>query len=364
MIFGIIIAFSLSAGAEEIPEYKDFIDSLPAEVTDKLPQGVTDGDAEKLAEGVSEMSGVRFLLSELSDSLLSGIKSALPLVCSICGLLMISALISILSQSFSEGTSSGIKLISKLCVFSAVASGMLSSLDAVSNYFNSLCGLAAAYIPLSAALYSMGGNLQTAVVSSSSLGITLAVCEFIFSYTVFPVFCFCMCINICSAFEPSRALSQISEVVKKNYTLLLSLIMAVLTVSVSSQTFISARADNFAMRGAKFILGSFIPMFGGSVSSTLGNVATSVELMRGAVGIGGIIIILLMLLPMAVKLCIMRALYSLCSVFAGIIGCDEERGLLLEISSLYGYLFGVSAICSSSFIMSFGILARCASAVG
>lgn len=345
-------------------EYKNFIDSLPDNVIDKLPESVIESDSEDIAEGVREMSGIKFLLSELLDSLLSGVKNAIPLMCCVCGLILISSLITLVSQSFSDGAASGLRLISKLCIFASVAAGFSGALNRVREYFNSLCGLAASYIPLSAALYSMGGNVGTAVASSSSLGITLAICEFIFAYTVFPVFCFCMCVNICSAFESSRALAQISESVKKNYTLLLSLLMAVLTVSISSQTFIAARADNLAMRGAKFILGSFIPMFGGAVSSTLGNVASSVELMRGAVGIGGIIIILLMLLPMVAELCIMRMLYSLCSIFAGIIGCDEERGLLLEISSLYGYLFGVSAICSSTFIISFGLLARCVSAVG
>lgn len=344
-------------------EYGDFIGSIPDDVADKLPEGFWNGDEEEIAEGVSEISGVKFLLTELSDSLLSGIKDSLPVFCAVCALLIISSLISTVSNSLSESGAVGIRLISKLCIFAAIASGFTEALGEIRSYFQSLCGFAAAYIPLSSALYSMGGNIGTAVASSSSFGITLSICEFIMSYTVFPVFCFCMCISVCSAFEPSRALMQISETVKKNYTLILSFIMAILTVSISSQTFISSKADNFAMRGAKFILGNFIPIFGQSVSSTLGNVATSVELMRSAVGIGGIIIILLMLLPTLAKLLIMRMLYSFCSVFAGVLGCDEERGLLLEISSLYGYLLSVAAICSSSFIISFGLLAKCVSAV-
>lgn len=364
LAFVLFLCFSLGVEAEEISEYKNFADSIPDDIADKLPDSVIDGDSENIADGVSEMSGVRFLLSELSDGLLSGVKSSLPLVCGVCGLLLIASLITMVSQSFSENSGASVRLISKLCVFASVASGIMGSLDSLKEYFQGLCALAAAYIPLSAALYSMGGNVSAAVASSSSFGVTLTVCEFIFAYTVFPVFCFCMCINICSVFEPSRALCRISESVKKNYTLLLSLLMAILTVSISAQTFIAAKADNLAMRGAKFILGNFIPIFGGAVSSTLGNVASSVELMRGCVGIGGIIIIILMLLPMVAELFVMRMLYSVSSVFAGIIGCEEEGGLLSEISSLYGYLLGVAAICSSAFIISFGLLAGCASAVG
>lgn len=343
-------------------EYRDFIDSIPNDVKDKLPDTFINGTGNE-SDGIAEMSAPAYLLSELSDSFLAGVKAALPALCSVMGLIMISSVSHVISKALSGRSQEVMRVVSSVCVFASIASGCMSSLSMLRSYFNELCILASAYIPLSGALYAIGGNISTAVSASSSFGITLTVCEFLLSYTVFPVFCFCLCLCICSTFTHSRALISVSSSVKKSYTFMLSLLMAVLTVSITSQTFISAKADNFTMRGTKFAISSFIPLFGGSVASTLGHVASSVDIMRGTVGIGGIIILVLMLLPTVVQLAILRVLYSLTSSFAGMIGCDGEASLLSEISSLYGYLLSVATICSSVFFISFGLLCGCGCAL-
>ena len=349
--------------ADGMEDYRGFIDSLPDEVSDSLPDGIKSQSSEEIASAVKEMSGVKYLLGELFGSFTSGIEKVLPSMCRVLGLIVIAAVIKVTSSSF-FGDSGGATLVSRLCIFGAVISGSMECIEGVGRYFDNLFSLALSYIPLSAALYSMGGNIGVAAASSSSFGVTLTVCELIFTYTVFPVFCFCLCITVCSCFDASPSLSVISGIVKKNYIFLLSLIMAILCVSISAQTFISAKADNFTMRGAKFVIASFIPHFGGSVSQSLGNVASSVELLRGAVGIGGIIIILLMLIPTVVEIAVIRILYSFVGGIAGMIGCEKESAMMSEIASLYGYLLSVSAICSSAFIISFGLLAKCACAVG
>lgn len=369
LLFAVILVFAcfcITAYAEDsdMKEYENFIDSIPKDIKDKLPFSVYSKNGEEIAEGVREMSGVKFLLGELSGALLSGIREAVPYICKVIGLLVIASLVRVVGSSL-WGESGGVtSLISRLCIFGAVISGSMGCIEGVGEYFDNLFALALSYIPLSAALYSMGGNISAAVASSSSFGVILTLCELIFTYTVFPVFCFCMCINIASCFDASPSLSAISGVVKKNYIFLLSLIMAILCVSISAQTFISAKADNFTMRGAKFIIASFIPHFGGSVSQSLGNVASSVELLRGAVGVSGVIIILLMLIPTVIEIAVIRLLYSFASGIAGMIGCTLESGMLSEISTLYGYLLSVCAISSSVFIIAFGLLAKCACAVG
>lgn len=349
---------------DTVEEYRDFINSIPNEVKDNLPDGITSDSTEEIAYGVKEMSGVQYLLSAFSSTFFDGLSDALPYTCTILGLLIIASLLRVITASFFDNGGELISTVSRLCIFASVISGSMGCIEKINEYFNNLFSLALSYIPLSAALYSMGGNISAAVSSSATFSVVLTVCELIVTYTAIPVFCFCMCINLCAAFGSSSSLSAVGGIVKKNYIFLLSLIMAILCVSISAQTFISAKADNFTMRGAKFVIASFIPHFGGSVSQSLGNVASSVELMRSAVGIGGVIIVLLMLLPTVVEIAVIRLLYALSASVAGMLGCDSESSMLSEISSLYGYLLSVSAICSTVFLISFGLLAKCACAVG
>ena len=117
------------------------------------------------------------------------------------------------------------------------------------------------------------------------------------------------------------------------------------------------------MRSVRFAASSFIPVVGGTVSSTLGTLAASVELLRGAVGVLGVVIILMMLIPVVVYLAAMRGALAVASFTAGMLGCSGEKRLLDEIGSLYGYLEGIAAISAVVFIIAMAIFASTAAAV-
>ena len=96
---------------------------------------------------------------------------------------------------------------------------------------------------------------------------------------------------------------------------------------------------------------------------TTDNLAASVELIRGAVGVIGVVVVLLMLIPVVVELALLRGVFALTSFMAGMLGCSGEQKLLTEIGSLYGYLEGIAALSAAVFVIAFGIFASTAAAV-
>lgn len=372
IIFAIflLVCGGVSANAEDsasgigLPdEYIYFIDGLPDEVRDELPEGFLSSDPTEVSDAVSDMSGIEFLIDEILSVLGVSLDRCLPALATVCGLLLISAVGERVCSTFGSGVGKYFSVCSRFCIFSALLSSGIVSLESLQSYFDSLCNTVSLFIPLSGALYAIGGNVTAAASSGAGLTLTLAACEFIFSYTVMPIFCICLCFSLISILEPSSGFSGIGGAVKKCYTTLLSFLMMILSASLASQTFISAKADNAAMRGARFAASSFIPVTGGSVASSLGTVASSVELIRSSVGLGAVIVIFLMLLPVIIELAVMRLIYGATSFLAGILGCDGEKKLLDELGSLYGYLEGVAVICSVVFIIAFAHLALCASAL-
>jgi stage III sporulation protein AE len=235
----------------------------------------------------------------------------------------------------------------------------MSAVESVKLYFERLFSAVAAFIPLGAAMYAMGGNLTSAASSTATLSVTLAVCEFLCGYTVIPVFCICLCTSLLSVFGgASGALGgTVSGAIRKWYTTAMAFVMMILTGAISSQSILSSKADTAAMRGAKFAVSSFVPLFGGTLSGTLGTLSSSVELLRGSVGIIGIAVIFLMLLPIVIELALMRAVFSVGSFCAGLVGIGDEQRIMNDIGSLYGYLEGAALLCSSVFVIAMGIFA-------
>ena len=345
-------------------EYSDFIGSLPSDVTDRLDGALTD-NADDLEDAAIALSSGENVINMLIGLFFEQAKTSLPMLSMLLGLVIISAVVSTLSSSFGGGMGGAISLCTRLCTYTLISGTAISSLEAVSTYFSSLFSAVAAFLPLSATLYAMGGNLTLAATSVSGISLMLTVCQLVCAYTVLPVFCICLSLSLISSFDGavSFAGAKIIGSIKKWYNIALGLVMTLLTASLAAQTVLATRADGVAMKGIKYAAGTLIPISGGAVSSTLGTLVSSVSLIRGSVGVVGIIALVLLLMPTLLSLMLTRFSYSVAEVCAGLLSATGEQKLLSEIGSIYGYLEGVAILCSAVFIVALAIFCSVATPI-
>ena len=177
-----------------------------------------------------------------------------------------------------------------------------------------------------------------------------------------PVTAVCIALAMVSAFVKTPDLKGITATVKKIYTFIISFIMSILMNVLAAQSTLTAAKDSLGGRAAKFMAGHFIPVVGGSVGESLKTVASSVSFIRTSVGVGGIVIIFLLLLPTLISILLTRLAFMTAGSAAHILGCGEEAGLLGELTSVYGYLLAVICSCSVMFIFALTLLARTSAA--
>ena len=356
LVLGGSIAVRAENDEEMIPEgYGDFIGSLDAEITDKLPEGLFGSSSEDINGAADELSAPHNLLSILTSSFAEGLTSVVPTLALLLGIVILSAIVSTVAAN--TGLSRPIEMCIRLCSFCAIITVTVGCVESLANYFDRLFTAVSAFIPVTAALFAMGGNLNAAASGSASLGVVLTVCQFFCTQTAIPIFCISLSLSTLSVFDGAggSAGGAISAAIRRWYLIALSFIMMILTVSLGSSTLLAAKADNVAMRGAKFAVSSFIPITGGTLSSTLGTLATSVELLRGSVGTVGIFVLIFILLPCIIELALMRAVFAISGFCASKLGCSGEARLLGELDSLYGYLEGVAALSAAVFIISLAV---------
>lgn len=347
-------------------EYVEFIDSLPDDVRDALPEGILSGVGEDVSEGALAVSSPSYLLNALGSLFQDSLGRLLPTMALLCGTVVLSAVLYLMAGFFTSGTGRALDLCVRLCSFCMIAELSLVSLEEISDYFESLFTISSSFVPLSGILYAMGGNLTAAASSTVSLSTVLAICEFFCAKTVIPVFGICLALSMLSLFDGTGAMAgqNLSGTVRKWYTTALSFVMMLMTTSLAAQNIISAKADGVAMKGIKFAVSGFVPISGGTVSSTLGTLAASVELLRGSVGIVGIFSIIFLLLPVIVELAVMRGILSFSAYLSGLLGCTGEQRLLNDVAGAYGYLEGVAVLAASVLVIAMAIFAVTASAVG
>ncbi len=355
-----------TASFDEMPdEYDGFLDAIPDDLRDRLPDGLFSDDPLEVGDAVGEMTNFANLLQSLLSLVGLKLGDCISILASVCGLLILSAVCNTLKASFkSETVSRAFSLCATLVVTLALLTQSYRSLEAVTEYFQNLGIITSATLPLMSALYAMGGNISAAVAASSGLSIFMTLLETLIGKSIVPFCGICMAFALVSALDPSLRTGTLLSTIKKNYTTALAFVMMLLLAMLSAQNTLAARSDTLLMRSAKFAVGNMIPVVGGSVSELLRTVSTGVGYLRGTVGICGVLLLLYMLLPTLVELLLLRATWQLSASLADLLGCDGQKKLLDEFASLLGYLVTAVCICSSVLLLSLSLLAHCASAIG
>ncbi len=346
-------------------QYEQMLDGIPSDIAEFLPDGVFSGDIQQIGEAVGQMSSFDYIISNIGRYFSGGVGSALRLFATLLGLIVLSALLrAVRSLVRSTALSGALGFCSTAALVGAVTALQYEQLSLITSFLDRLNILASSMIPLMGVLYAMGGNVSAAAVNNSSMMLFLTVCENLCNRTVVPVTALCLCLALSAALSPSVDMKGIAGVVKKGFTMLIGFVMTLLLSVLAAQSTLAAAADGVAARTAKFVAGSFIPVVGGSVGDSLKTVAAGIKFIRSSVGVMGIVIIVLLLLPPLISVILTRLAVMLASTAARLLGCSEEAAVLGELTNIYGYLIAVISACSVMFVFALTLLAHTSAAVG
>ena len=346
-------------------EYYEALDELPTDIADKLPSGIYSESADEVSEALFDMLSTEHFIEMLSDLAIPKIKESISLLGKLCGVLLISAIFGALKNMLSSGAiASAFGFCSTCTLFAVIASSFGVQIAAVSDFFERLCSLMTSFVPISCAVWAMGGNVGSAASAGGTLYAFLGVSEVLCSRAIAPVCTLCLLFAICKGVAPNLRLSGFSSAIKKCYTFGLGFIMTLLLAILSSQSLLTAARDSIGARSAKMVTSTIIPIVGGSVSETLRTVGASVQYIKSVVGVSAIVFIIILLLPTLISLIVTRLVYLLAGSIAELLGCEAEGRLIAELGSICGLMIASASICSVMFIMGFNIFIRSSVAVG
>ena len=364
-----LLMLPISAAEETLPVevlegYETMLDGIPDGVRDDLPDGFFTDDPEELSEAIGEMLNIPYFLRLIGEALGFYVGDALRLFASVLGILILSAVFATYRRSLRTGALGRVfSTAASAALLVAVTETQRELFLQLRTYFSELSTLAGAMIPVSTVLYAMGGNLSGATTGSAMMSVFLAVSELIGGELLFSTVGACMALSLVPTFMGSLNVRSLSSAVKRIFTFSLGFLTMLLSALLAMRAGLAAKADSVGARTVKYVASSVIPVVGGSVADSLRTVGASVEYLRTTVGIAGILLIVLLLLPVLVNVLLTRFCLILGSSFAELLGCDGEGRLLSELVSIYGYVLAVAVLCAVMFIFALTILVRTAAAV-
>ncbi len=362
LFFGMSELFTFAEAVSEEKIFGDFsalTEYVGDEEKELLEQGLSSGDGEETQNALTEMLTPTGIFSMVDAMSVRVLNDAIRLLATLCGLLLLAAVLGALKNSFGGSALSGaVDFLTSAAIFAAILSYQYRYLTEAQEMLTRLSSLMGAMIPIAGSVWAMGGNVSTASVGTVSMYAFLTVTQRIVGQTVVPVCSFCMAAALCRSLGGDSSLRGISSAVKKIYTFTLGLIMTLLLTSLGASTTLSAAADSVAARTAKLLSASVIPTVGGSIGETLRTVAASVGYLKSIVGIGGIVLVMLLVLPTVLSLLSVRLVFLLAGGLAEILGCEKEARLLEELGGVFGCLLAVTAMSGVMFILALTIFVK------
>ena len=358
----------LCVSAEEnigIPdaEWNGFVDSVPPEAEEYFDLGSL-SEQKSFSDSVEKMTEPSYIANVILELAGVELESSYKLLLLVAGILMISAVLNtVAGQSESAALKSVMRFCSLGAIFCSVGYIFYSHFSRLEMFFERIAVFINGMIPVTASIWALGGNVTTATAGSATLYCFLNVFEKLWAASAIPISALLIMLGFCDVLCTELKTGRIVGTVKKIYGFFLGLTMTVLLSALAAQTTLTAAADSVTARTGRLVTNTVIPIVGGNLGEALRTVASSVVYLKGIFGIGGIIIIALLTLPMALSIILTRFVFSVCSAFADIIGCGDEAKLLASFSDAYGSMLAVVVGVGMMFVLALCIFIKTVVAV-
>ena len=262
----------------------------------------------------------------------SELYSAIRILTVIIGIVIISAILENLYNSFGKtggynSSFTALALIIGLAVeiFSTTASYAQTVANDIVIIMNAL-------LPVLMSLTAGCGYIS---VSMATNPVVLYMCNIfavIFDKLLIPCSIVYLVVSMLDMLSETVRLGKFRELLKKYYNFVLGIVMTIFTGMLSIGSFAGASLDSLGARGARFALSNMVPFVGRSLSEAMNAVASASMVLKNAVGITGIVVMLILCAVPVLKI----ASIILCIRIATVVSESVANRKTVEILSSIG----------------------------
>ncbi len=151
-----------------------------------------------------------------------------------------------------------------------------------------------AFVPVFAVIIALSGTPQTALTYSAAALLAGEVISFLINFGLVDLIGAFLCLGIAFSFNPDMKASSLISSINRLTGLIVGACSTLFASVLSIKGVMSYSADSITTKGARFLLGSLIPIVGSSISDAYSSLLGSINIIKGSfalVGIVGIIVI-------------------------------------------------------------------------
>lgn len=356
VVFADITAYSL--------DYEHYSNQLEASGASEL-DGYLDENSreylERLGVDPSDIDGMMSLsLGSLAEMLMNMLRVNLsaPLRGSLtaCGAVM---LVSVCGGFFPDNEK-GKNTMNLICGCFVITSVFIPASDVVNAGVSAmkLCaGFGKALIPVLAAILTASGNPASALSYQGAAFMAAQTVESLAKNFALPLTYISGILGAVGSFLPTVKLTAVSDLIRKTATTVIGSAAVLFSGFLTMKNIISSSADGLASKGIRLAASTFIPVVGGALSEAYSALSGSLSLLRGIVGIYGIVAVAVVVAPSVISLALWILGMRAAAMVSELLGNPQGADILKNISYMFSMLNAMLIFSAAVFIISSGIVA-------
>jgi stage III sporulation protein AE len=279
------------------------------------------------------------------------------LLAAIVVLTIFSMLLETLQSSFEKNTVS--KIAYSIC-FLVLMIMAINSFSVAIGYAKDAIGdmihFMVAVVPLLLTLLASMGNVVSVSVLHPLIIFMIHTLGTAIYVIVFPLLFFSAVLNIVSSLTDKYKVTQLANLLRNISVGCLGVFITVFLGVISVQGAGSAIADGVTIRTAKYIAGNFVPVVGRLFADASETVIGASLLVKNAVGLTGVIIILMICAFPAIKIISLALIYNVCAAVLQPLGDNPIISCLETIGKSMIYVFASLAVVGLMFFLAISIM--------
>ncbi|EGK14324.1 stage III sporulation protein AE [Desmospora sp. 8437] len=213
-----------------------------------------------------------------------------------------------------------------------------------------------ALVPLVLTLLASMGNLGSVGMFHPMIVLMIHIIGTLIHAVVFPILFFSAILSIVSCLSDKYKVNQLAGLLRKVSVGILGSMLTVFLGIISVQGATAAVADGVTVRTAKYVTGNFVPVVGRLFSDAADTVVGASLLVKNAIGLVGVILLLLIIAFPALKILSLALVYSFSAAVMQPLGNSPIIECLSIISKTLIYIFAALATVGMMFFLAITII--------
>lgn len=270
-------------------------------------------------------------------------------------LILISVLFALLSNL---GNSFGNNVVEEVafygCYLIIVGIGIKSFIVAIEIgrvAIDNMVSFMQALIPVLLSLLIAVGSITASAIFKPIIVASIGITSTIIKDVIIPLVMFTAVLSIINNFTSKVHVSKLASLLKQACLGLMGLILTIFLGIISIQGVIASSTDGVTLRAARFAMDRFIPIVGGFMSEAIDAVFGCSLLLKNAIGVVGLILILVIVSFPILKILSIILIYKIAAALIEPITDSKIVGCLNDMSSTLTIVFAAVITVSIMFFI-------------